>query len=185
MLLRELLSRLRRPSLHLLNQLLSLLLPLHHPLVAFLFLLSHMRLIRDDQSIQFLVRLHTKQLVLLSLSEMEQFLDLLLLPHLSLLLLLLQIMFLEPALFKFSLFAFVGAEPFGELDVVLAVGSLVDRDHEHSCWEESEDRLARFCELLRADRASERRGAQMAEVGVPIEMRFLVRCQVGRLGKSF
>jgi hypothetical protein len=106
-------------------------------------------LIGDDESVQLLVGLHAKQLVLLALRELEEFLDLLLLLHLRLLLLLLQLLFLE--FFVFELFdcVFLFLKPFGILLVDLAalatakwlaglfwvkiriITFAFDRDHEH------------------------------------------------------
>lgn len=73
---------------------------------------------------------------------MKQFLNLFLLPHLSLLLLLLKIMLLKTGSLKFRLLSFVGTKPFRKLIMVFAMGSFVDRYHEHRGREEAEDRLA-------------------------------------------
>ena len=89
-----------------------------------------------------MVRLNAQQLILLTLGEMKKFLNLFLLSHLSLLLLLLEVVFLQPTPFKLGLLTFVGSEPFSELNVVLAVVSLVDRDHEDCGREEAKYWLA-------------------------------------------
>jgi len=87
-------------------------------------------LIRNDQSIQLLVRLHSKQLILLSLCEMQQFFNLLLLAHLSLLLLLFEVVFLHAVPLEVRLFVLVTSQPSCELVVLSAVMALINCYHE-------------------------------------------------------
>ena len=106
-----------------------------------------MALVSNDQRVQLLVRLHTQQLVLLPLSELKQFFDLLLLLHLRLLLLLLQLLLLQLLALQLFNNIFLLLQPVSVLLVHMAnlftaaqllrlvlvelVAFAFDRDHEY------------------------------------------------------
>ena len=91
---------------------------------------SQVRLVRDNERVQVLVGLHTKELVLLALGDLQQLLDLLLLAHLSLLLLLFQLLFNQALLLNQPLLSLDLSQPRIVSLMHIAAFAMVDCDEE-------------------------------------------------------
>ena len=75
------------------------------------------------------------KLILFSLCEMKKFFNLFLLAHLSLLLLLFEVVLLHAVPFEVCLLILVLGQPIREFVVLSAVGPLLNCYHEHCRWE--------------------------------------------------